>query len=151
MSGHSVVARSILSWGQALHSAEAGCAAALAPASRRAALAIENALTLDEKARRILAEAVESSLRLAAERQASAVFAVRLDARAKFQHLLERIEGMRAAPSAAPRATPASGGQGEASVVPRSRPQRLDLLTRGDNAAVRQALGGGGAMRHAPF
>ncbi|MGV7032776.1 hypothetical protein [Methylobacterium symbioticum] len=102
MDQHALLTRAIRGWGQALAAAEAGSAAALGPSSRRAALVIGNSVAMGAKSRRILAEAVESSLRLAAEREAAPVFALRLDARAKFEQLRDRLDGMRTGPGATP-------------------------------------------------
>jgi len=90
-SRQSLVAQAVQNWEQALASTVAG-SAALGPSSRRAALVVDNFLALSEKTRRILNEAVESSRRLATETQASAVFVLRLDALAKFSHLLATLE-----------------------------------------------------------
>ena len=72
----------------------------LMPTARRAVLTVSNCLTLGEKDRQILREALASSERLAAEREATALLALRLDAQAKLNCLGRRVKRMQGGLSA---------------------------------------------------
>jgi hypothetical protein len=87
-------------WHAALAQLDGPSPSGLMPTARRAGLTVSNCLTLSEKDRQVLLEALASSERLATEREAPALLALRLDAQAKLNCLCRRVKRMQGGPSA---------------------------------------------------